>query len=107
MKYRETVALVICMLLIWSFAPSSTGGSESKIAEITIEHPERADPEDDCRRAVNGGDVRFVGIMSFAMSVPGVENYDELYSHTNGVKVIKGTTDTPADAEQENFQYLA
>lgn len=54
--------------------------------------------EDDFRRAVDSGDVRFVGVMGYALEVPGVPDYDSKYSRLYGVKVIEGTSDMYRDS---------
>jgi len=59
-----------------------------------LPHPERADPAQDCRRAIAHHDLRFVGVAGYALDVPGVPDYHERYWKTNGVKVITGTSDT-------------
>ncbi len=58
----------------------------------------------DCKRSIGKHDMRFVGMLSFAVFVPGVEDYTDRYSTTNGVKIIKGTTDTPEGEQEIRFQ---
>src|SRR5260370_42131326 len=61
--------------------------------QITVSHPETANPEEDCRRAIGRHDLRFVGVASYALDVPGVADYQTRYWKTNGVKVIARTSD--------------
>ncbi len=63
----------------------------NEITEIIVS--DSADFRDDFRRAIESGDNRFVGVWGYALEVPGVPDYDELYSESNGVKVIAGTSD--------------
>lgn len=75
---------------------------ENKFEKVNIVDPERvyiiisgnANFEDDFKNAINSGDFRFVGIMGYALIVPGVTDYHKLYSKSNGVKVIEGTSDS-------------
>ena len=60
---------------------------------ISLPHPDRANAEQDCKRAIAHRDLRFVGVAGYALDVPGVPNYHERYWKTNGVKVIEGTSD--------------
>jgi len=68
---------------------------------VDVEH---ANPEVDCKNALRKNDMRFVGMLSFAVFVPGVGDYEDRYSRTNGVKILKGTTDTPKGAKEVRFQ---
>jgi hypothetical protein len=58
-----------------------------------VPHPEKANPEEDCRRAIARHDLRFVGVAGYALDVPGVADYQTRYWKTNGVKVIARTSD--------------
>jgi hypothetical protein len=60
---------------------------------ITVPHPEKANPEEDCRRAIARHDLRFVGVAGYALDVPGVADYETRYWKTPGVKVIARTSD--------------
>jgi hypothetical protein len=72
-------------------AQSQIAVSESP--KIQIAHPEKANPERDCEKAIRNGDVRFVGVAGYALDVPGVTEYYPRYWKKNGVKVIAGTSD--------------
>jgi hypothetical protein len=60
---------------------------------ITVRHPESANAEQDCSRAIAHRDFRFVGVAGYALDVPGVPDYQTRYWKTNGVKVMTGTSD--------------
>jgi hypothetical protein len=60
---------------------------------ISVPHPDSANPEQDCTRAISRRDLRFVGVAGYALDVPGVSDYQTRYWKTNGVKVIRGTSD--------------
>ncbi len=65
---------------------------------ISVEVSENADFEGDFTKSIERGDLRFVGIMGYALVVPGVKDYGEKYSKTNGVKIIEGTSDSYPDS---------
>jgi hypothetical protein len=46
-------------------------------------------------------------VMGFALEVPGVPDYYESYSAAHGVKVIAGTSDSPADSADLAWQEFA
>ena len=58
-----------------------------------VAHPETANSEEDCRRAIAHHDLRFVGVAGAALDVPGVADYQTRYWNTPGVKVIARTSD--------------
>ena len=59
-----------------------------------------ADPAKDLEIALKQGDYRFVGLMSYALMVPGVDQdlFHKNYEHKFGFKVIKGTSKEPRPA---------
>lgn len=63
-----------------------------------------ADPVKDFEAAKKAGDLRFIGMMGYAMVVPGVPDYETRYSKRVGVKVVKGTTDAITSREQDRLQ---
>jgi hypothetical protein len=65
----------------------------SSSPRISVSHPKSANPEQDCTRAIGRHDFRFVGVAGYALDVPGVPDYQTRYWKTNGVKVIRGTSD--------------
>jgi hypothetical protein len=86
------VLLIVCVS--WTVAHLSdaqrtvTGSPAFRLA-----HPERANPEKDCQRAIARHDFRFVGIAGVGLDIPGVADYQTRYWKTNGIKVIAGTSD--------------
>lgn len=52
----------------------------------------------DFNDAVKKNDLRFVGVFGFTLIVPGVKDYDEKYSESNGVKIIRGSSDSYEDS---------
>jgi hypothetical protein len=64
-----------------------------------------ADPAKDLEIALKQGDYRFVGLMSYALMVPGVDQdlFHKNYEHKFGFKVIKGTSDYFEIPEQEEI----
>jgi len=65
---------------------------------IYIKLPDSADYRRDFEVAIAKGDIRFVGVMGYALEVPGVPDYDDIYSESNGVKVIEGSSDSYPDS---------
>lgn len=99
--------LLVCLILgFQNDCDIHEYGSENIVPPyefITIDL-DHANPEADCKRAIRKDDMRFVGMLSFAVFVPGVDDYSDHYSTTNGVKIIKGTTDTPQGDQEVRFQ---
>lgn len=64
-----------------------------------------ADPATDLETATKHGDYRFVGLMGYALIVPGVDKdlFHKSYEHKFGSKVIKGTSDYFEIPEQEEL----
>lgn len=64
-----------------------------------------ADPAKDLETALKQGDYRFVGLMGYALMVPGVDQdlFHKNYEHKFGFKVIKGTSDSFEIPEQEEL----
>ncbi len=75
----------------WSPIPAADSKRDTFIKQTIVEL-ERADPARDLQAALLRGDKRFVGVMGFALEVPGVEDYYEHYK-SYGVRVIEGTSD--------------
>lgn len=64
----------------------------------------QADPNHDFAVACRTGDVRFIGMMGYGLSVPGVPNYEKVYAKSVGVKIIPGTTDAITNEQQRQLQ---
>ena len=64
-----------------------------------------ADPATDLETAMKHGDYRFVGLMGFALMVPGVDQdlFHKNYEPKFGFTVIKGTSDYFEIPEQEEL----
>jgi len=86
------VLLIVCISCI-AAQPSHAQRTVSGSPRITALHPETANPEQDCRRAIGRHDLRFVGVAGYALDVPGVADYQTRYWKTNGVKVIARTSE--------------
>jgi hypothetical protein len=63
-----------------------------------------SDPVSDFATAKAKGDVAFLGMKGYAITVPGVPDYDEKYAKFAGVKVIRGTTDAIKTDGQRRIQ---
>jgi hypothetical protein len=88
---KKKLLLLICVMMCFEKAQSQISVSDSP--KIHIAHPEKANPEKDCERALREGDARFVGVAGIALNVPGVPEYYPRYWKKNGVKVIAETSD--------------
>ena len=88
----QRVLLFVCISCI-AAQPVHAQRTVSDSPRITVPHPETANPEQDCRRAIGRHDLRFVGVAGYAVDVPGVADYQIRYWKTNGVKVIARTSD--------------
>ena len=104
---RKTLPALVCIsiLLIVGGCDREHNDNMTKRNDIdksNIVKPERiyikvtrsANYEDDFKNSVKRGDLRFVGLMGYALSVPGVPDFEEKYSRSNGVKIIEGTSDS-------------
>jgi len=86
------ILLILCVS--WTLAqPSDAQRTVTSSPSFTLAHPERANPEKDCQRAIARHDLCFVGVAGYALDVPGVADYQTRYWKSNGVKVIAGTSD--------------
>jgi len=63
-----------------------------------------ANPEKDFETARRKGDLRFVGMMGYGLSVPGVPDYEKTYAKSVGVKIIPGTTDAITSQKQSQLE---
>ena len=73
--------------------------------DTTLQHEyilisESPDVQDDFERALKNKDLRFVGIMGFALIVPGVPDHLWSFGNIDRVKVIWGTSDSYADSTE-------
>ncbi|MBK7091942.1 MAG: hypothetical protein IPH59_09525 [bacterium] len=103
--FLKSTALLIALFAILTGCKNSAqrdgASSDSTLSatkELPIEHSyievlDDANFEVDFGRAIANGDERFVGVMGYALEIPGVPQFYEKYSKTHFVKVIKGTTD--------------
>jgi hypothetical protein len=64
----------------------------------------KADPDSDFTKARQSGDLRFMGMMGYGLSVPGVPDYEKVYAKSVGVKIIPGTTDAIMSEEQRHLR---
>jgi hypothetical protein len=86
------IVLILC--ISWTVGQlSDAQRTVTSSPAFRLAHPERANPEKDCQRAIARNDFRFVGVAGFVLDVPGVPDYQARYWKTNGVKVIAGTSD--------------
>src|SRR4030043_986121 len=107
----RSLLFIVCVLLILIVActnnkdkhetiiKDSTSNNQSCLCSksitterVYIKVDTSAVPGKDLKIAIKNGDCRFVGIAKFALDVPGVSNYEEVYSKTNGVKIIEATS---------------
>jgi hypothetical protein len=86
------LVLSLCIAVV-AAQPLHAQRTVTSSPSISVPHPDRANPEKDCERAIARKDFRFVGVAGFALDVPGVADYQTRYWKSNGVKVIAGTSD--------------
>ncbi len=102
----QRVLLVLC--ISWMVAqPIHAQRTVTGSPRITVRHPDTANAEEDCRRAISRHDLRFVGVPGYALDVPGVPDYHNRCWKTNGVKVIAGTSDVGDIAFNETARKYA
>ena len=56
-----------------------------------------ANPVDDANKAIRANDLRFLAVQDYAITVPGIEDYEERFSAKCKYRIIDGTTDAPKD----------
>ena len=66
-----------------------------------------ASPTTDANEAVRRNDLRFLAIKGYAVTVPGVEDYDERFSLRYGYRIIEGTTDAIRSDQDRRIQEAA
>lgn len=68
----------------------------------------RSDPTKDFKKAIAKSDLRFVGVMGFALEIPGVPSaHWKHYKDTYGVRIIPGTSDAYESIEHQNLNEKA
>jgi hypothetical protein len=88
---RRVIVFVCISCIAAQFVNAQRTITDSPV--ITVPHPEAANPEEDCRRAIARHELRFVGVAGYGLDVPGVADYQTRYWKTPGVKVIARTSD--------------
>lgn len=81
--------------------------SWDEVVRQSLRMLEAADPVRDVEQAIREGDLRFIGMMGYALIVPGVDDYGQRIWDTNGVRVIKGTSDFIANDDVARLNELA
>jgi hypothetical protein len=78
---------------------------ERKAIREELTRLQTADPVMDLKTATEQGDYRFVGLMGYTLSVPGVDRdvFYRIYEPKFGFKVIRGTSDYFEIPEQEEL----
>ena len=68
---------------------------DKRVVNEELARLKSADPEVDVQVAMRKGDYRFVGLMGYALEVPGINQreFQEKYRDQYGVKTIEGTSD--------------
>ena len=109
---NTTRKLILILLLVYSVSCNNEKQQSSSMKleidsttdiSVSEEHTfidvlENALYQDDFNESIKRGDYRFVGVMGFALIIPGVPDYDEKYEKSNSVKIIEGTTDSYEDS---------
>jgi len=65
-------------------------------AEGALRRAVANDPTTVANAALSRGDVKFLGVAGYAVSVPGVDS-QKCRAHRGRVRVLEGTSDTPCD----------
>lgn len=66
-----------------------------------------ANAVNDAEHAIKRDSIYFIGVMGYAMDVPGVQEYYSRYYNKYSVKVIDGTGDAIISTEMEELNYRA
>jgi hypothetical protein len=104
----QSVVLLLCIGVL-AAQPLHAQRTVTSSPRISVPDPDVANPEQDCTRAISCHDLRFVGLAGYGYSlhVPGVPDYQTRYWKTNGVKVIRGTSDVGNPAFHESARKYA
>src|SRR6478736_5109133 len=77
---RSMRRIVLILCISWTVAQlSNAQRTVTSSPAFRLAHPERANPEKDCQRAIARHDFRFVGVAGFSLDVPGVPDYQARY----------------------------
>jgi hypothetical protein len=68
---------------------------------------ETADPNADLQAAIKKGDLRFLAIKGYTLTVPGVEDYKSKYANKYSYRILEGTSDVVNGPEDLRFQSIA
>lgn len=99
------VAVWVAILAVLPISHSQQAGDVPRLDELRrLEH---ADPSRDLQGAISVNDLRFIGIMGYALEVPGVEHYHERYASSSGVKIVEGTSDVIYGVEHRRLIDIA
>jgi hypothetical protein len=111
---KHLLCLMIVSLLFGAMLPTVGISSDSDNNTGAGHTPDRAvlarlrklaqsDPVTDFAAAKRKGDRRFLAMIGYAKTVPGVPDYDTKYAKYAGTKIIPGTTDAILSKEQEKI----
>lgn len=97
--------LVVALVVTASFV-AGCSKSPGKYAD-QIRSLQSADVSAEVAAAVSKGNFRFVGVMGFALTVPGVPDYETKYATQYGLRVIEHTSDAIESPEHAQLQRVA
>jgi hypothetical protein len=67
----------------------------------------KQDPEKEAYKAIANNDYRFLGVMSYSVSIPGIDARDWHYIDQYGCRIIDGTSDFIANSKIQEIMRMA
>ncbi len=104
-------ALQICLVTIFCSSctnhEKATIGSHIETNSIELESLKDANPTHDANEAIGRNDLRFLAVMGYTITVPGIDDYHQRFSAKYKYRIIEGTSDTPRNGEDRKLQNIA
>jgi hypothetical protein len=106
--------IILCSVI---FVLSSCNKKEDKFSQEKVDAQsivlqsldwlKNANAAYDANQAIKKDSIYFIGVLGYAMDVPGVQEYYSLYENKIPVKIIRGTGDAIISTEMRELNSLA
>ena len=108
MSRLPTRHIALLLFLAFPLGCASAGRATTDPDTAELEAIQHADPAKALAAALGRGDERFLGVAGYSVTAPGLdEEADQEILYQQGMRVIAGTTDTPADERHSQLIYDA
>jgi outer membrane lipoprotein LolB len=104
-QYSLAVLITICIALGACSAKndSETAQAQTKRLSLALEKLDLSNPVADLDAALRAGDKRFVCVLGYGATAPGVSTKDEISLQSRGMRCIEGTSDALESDEHERL----